>query len=220
MKRLKCSIEVLFVLLGIKVNNIQHGPSLFDSQTHSTTASYGSTETFSTDFLSHPPPLCLLPWSLSTIPNQGAQPFIITLNTLLLFLSPGVGKLVKRLLKTYPSRAAGEGLIGQITGETNPLSARHTSPAIDGPCMKKRILPSTKGWTRSILNILRDTAIMSNFTLCEQLFKHDNTDLALWLLCWNKIEDQRKKKNTLSCLPRYNLSPDFGFLSYPQPRRM
>lgn len=81
------------------------------------------------------------------------------------------------------------------------------------------------------LRYLRDTAIMPNFILCEQFFKHYNTDLALGLislqksqglelLCWNKIEDQRKKKNTLSCLPRYNLSPDFEFLSYPQPRSL
>lgn len=106
-KHLKCSIMVLFVVFGDqhRVNNIQHRPSLFDSRAHSTSASYSSTETFSTEFISHPPPSHFLPWTLSTQPNQGVQPFIITHSTLLLFLSPGIGKMVKRLLKTSPSRA-------------------------------------------------------------------------------------------------------------------
>lgn len=58
-------------------------------------------------FLSRPP-LCFLPQSITTIPNQGAQPCIITLSTLLLFPSPGVGKSVERLLKGRPSRAQTE----------------------------------------------------------------------------------------------------------------
>lgn len=85
--------------------DLQCLPALLDSRIHSTSASYSPAETLWTDFLSWPPPLCFLPLSLTTIPNQGAQPCIITLSTLLLFLSPGVGKLVKRLLKTCPSRA-------------------------------------------------------------------------------------------------------------------
>lgn len=62
----------------------------------------------SADFLSWSPPLGLLQQSLTTIPNQSTQPCIITLTTLLLFLSSDVGKLLERLLKGGPSRALAE----------------------------------------------------------------------------------------------------------------
>jgi len=73
--------------------------------THSTGASTSTAETFSTDLLSPPPPLCVLPRSLTNITNQGAQPCIITLCMLLLFPSPAGGKSVERLFKGCPSRA-------------------------------------------------------------------------------------------------------------------